>query len=103
MPHLTKQTKYSLGLKIDSILIEVIEGAITACYVDKTQKLPFITRTIIKLDTLKFFLKIAWETKALDNKKYIALSEPLDEIGRMLGGWRNQNLKQNSPTKAGEK
>lgn len=96
MPDLTKQTKYSLGLKIDNILVEVIEGAITACYVDKTEKLPHITETIIKLDTLKFFLKIAWETKALDNRKYIAVSEPLNDIGRMLGGWRNQNIKQTS-------
>lgn len=35
----------------------------------------------------KFFLQIAWEIKALDNKKYIMLSECLNEIGRMLGGW----------------
>lgn len=96
LPHLPKQAKYSLGLKIDGILIEIIGGAITACYVEKTEKLPYITKTIVKLDTLKFFLKIAWETKVLDNKKYVAISEPLDEIGRMLGGWRNQNLKQTS-------
>jgi len=36
---------------------------------------------------LKFFLRISWEIKAVDNKKYIALSERLDEIGKMLGGW----------------
>jgi len=44
-----------------------------------------------------------WETKSLDNKKYIALSLPLDEIGKMLGGWNGQLTKQNSPTKVGEK
>lgn len=27
------------------------------------------------------------ELKVLDNKKYEALSEPLNEIGKMLGGW----------------
>jgi len=37
---------------------------------------------------LKFFLQIAWEIKALENKKYIALSEKLNEVGKMLGGWR---------------
>lgn len=30
---------------------------------------------------------ILWETKSLDNKKYIALSVTLDEIGKNLGGW----------------
>ncbi len=43
-----------------------------------------------------------WETKSIDNKKYIALSVKIDEIGKMLGGWNGQLQKQNSPGK-GEK
>ncbi len=39
---------------------------------------------------LKFFLQLGWEIKVLDNSKYVALSEPLDEVGRMLGGWLRQ-------------
>lgn len=46
---------------------------------------------------------ILWESKSLDNKKYIALSVKIDEIGRMLGGWNGQLTKQNSPAIAGEK
>lgn len=46
---------------------------------------------------------ILWEVKSLDDKKYIALSVKLDEIGRNLGGWSGQLIKQNSPAKAGEK
>lgn len=42
---------------------------------------------------------IIWEIKALDNKKYTALSIPLDEIGKMLNGWNGQLIKQNSPKK----
>ena len=44
-----------------------------------------------------------WEIKGIDTKKYIFLSEPLVEAGKMLGGWNGQLLKQNSPTKVGEK
>ena len=29
-----------------------------------------------------------WDMKALDNKRYLALSEQLNDIGKMLGGWR---------------
>ena len=46
---------------------------------------------------------ILWETKSLDNKKYIALSEKVSEIEKMLGGWNGQLTKQNSPAKAEEK
>ncbi|MBI3442319.1 MAG: four helix bundle protein [Candidatus Sungbacteria bacterium] len=41
-----------------------------------------------KLDLLKFFLQLAWKLKLIDAKRYAELSQPLDEIGRMLGGWR---------------
>ena len=57
---------------------------------------------IRKTDTLKILLMVLWETKSLDDKKYIALSVKIDEIGRMLGGWSGQLTKQNSPVK-GEK
>jgi hypothetical protein len=52
--------------------------------------LPYIRRAIQKTDTLKILLMILWETKSLDNKKYIALSVKIDEIGKMLGGWNGQ-------------
>ena len=52
------------------------------------EKLPTISAAIKKLDGLKFLLRIAWEIKVLDSVKYAALSEPLFEIGKMLGGWK---------------
>ena len=52
-----------------------------------------------EFDMLKFFMQIAWEIGALNDKKYIALSSHLTEIGKMLGGWNGQLAKQNSPNK----
>ncbi len=72
----------------------------------KQEKLSHVRRAIIKLDTAKIFLQVAWEANALEQKKYIALIEALREPGRMLGGWHNQLLRQNSPglfDKPGEK
>jgi hypothetical protein len=42
--------------------------------------------SIRKIDTLKILLMILWETKSIDNKKYIVLSISLEEVGRMIGG-----------------
>lgn len=80
-----------------------MEPIITASFLSPTEKLPWVRLAIRKLDTLKIFLMILWETKSIDEKKYILLSEKLNEIGKMLGGWHNQILKQNSLTKAREK
>jgi len=58
-----------------------------AGYSDKNKKLILIEKDSIKLDLLKLFLKIFWEIKAINDKKYIAISKHLNEAGKMLGGW----------------
>jgi hypothetical protein len=96
-----KTHKYSLGQKIDNLFVEAMEAVTTAGFLQPQEKLPWIRLAIRKTDTLKIFLMILWETKSIDDKKYILLSEKLNEIGKMLGGWHNQiqNLKQNSARK----
>lgn len=96
LPNFPKTSRYTLGEKIDSLFLEVTELAFLASYFYKVQKIPYVQKAIEKLDLLKFFLQIAWELKALDNKKFILLSEKLNEIGKMLGGWLRQLAKENS-------
>ena len=86
-----------MGNRIDKIFIELIETTATASFLTKEEKLPYVRIAVRKLDLLKILLLVSWETKSLDNKKYIALSLPLDEVGKMLGGWMGQLTKQNSP------
>ena len=85
--HFPKKSKYTLGRKIDEMFIESFELIFVAGYLSKDKKLPFIQKAIGKIDLLKLFLRIAWEVKDLDTKKYVSLSQPLDEISRMLNGW----------------
>ena len=98
-----KPHRYSLGNRIDTLFVEIIESISIASFLPKEEKRSHISVGIRKLDTLKILLMVLWETKSLDNKKYITLSLQMDEIGKMLGGWNGQILKQNSPAKAGEK
>ena len=86
-----------LGARIDTLFIEAIEGIASAAFLGPKEKIAYVRYAIRKVDTLKVLLLILWETKSLDNKKYIALSLKLDEVGRMLGGWNGQLTKQNSP------
>ncbi len=90
LPHIPKDARYTLGTKIDSSLIETIEATLIASFLAKEKKSPYVQRAATKLDLAKFFLQVAWEIKALDNKKYAIISEQLAEVGRMLGGWLRQ-------------
>lgn len=75
-----------------------MEAISVASFLQKEEKLPWIKVAVRKIDTAKLLLMVFWETKSLDDKKYILLSTQLDEIGKMLGGWNGQVSKQNSPT-----
>lgn len=92
--HFPKQSWYTLGGKIDALFLECIELTFTASYQPKDRKLLYLDKVTAKFDLLKFILRVSWETKALDTKKYIALSEPLAEIGKMIGGWTNRIKKE---------
>jgi hypothetical protein len=91
---LPKTHRHSLGVRIDDLFVEIIEAITTASFLDYTKKLPYVTFAIKKTDLLKILLMILWETKSLDDKKYIALSLKIDEVGRILGGWNGQIVKQ---------
>ena len=53
-----KLHRFSLGFKIDKIFTEILEGIITAAFLDAKEKQPYVRFAIRKLDTLKIFLMI---------------------------------------------
>ena len=98
LPHIPKDFRYSLGTKIDRSFIETAELLFVASYLGQQEKIPYLRKANIRLDVAKFFLQILWDIGGLDMKKYILISEKLDEVGRELGGWIN-GLKSKSPAK----
>lgn len=83
-----KRSRYTLGDKIDARFIQVLELLQVASYQNAIEKLPTLERALSSIDTLKFLLRIAWELRVFDDKKYATLSKDLDEVGRQVGGWR---------------
>lgn len=94
---LPKLHRHSLGQKIDTIFVEIIEAISIATFLSKEEKHPWVRLAIRKTDTMKILLMVLWEAKSIDDKKYLAVSVKIEEIGRMLGGWSGQLSKQNSP------
>lgn len=82
-----KQDKYTLWAKSECLLIEILEGILSASYRQKFEKTPILERTSLKLNVLRVLVRLMKDIKAIDNKKYSLLEECIDEIGRMLGGW----------------
>jgi len=101
LPHLPKLVKYSIAEKINVLFSDTIELILTAGFTAKEYKPALIQKSSVKLDTLKYFLQLAWELKALNNKQFAAISTPLVEAGKMLGGWLKQQVKETPPAGGG--
>lgn len=85
-----KLFKHSLGEKITALFIQLLELILIAGYSGKDKKPEIINKASMMLDLLKYFLQLAFDLKAIDNKQIAALTAPLAEVGKMLGGWKRQ-------------
>ena len=98
-----KVYRYNLGGKIEGHFLSLLENIFITVYLSGEKKQAQLSLAILKLDNLKFFLQLAWENKCLPNNKYAELSEQLNEIGRMLGGWKKGLETKTPPPWAKEK
>jgi hypothetical protein len=85
--NLPRPTRNTLGAKIDNLFTDCLELCSLASFTPREDKLKLIQKLSARLDILKFFLKLLWELKKIEDKKYISLSSPLAEAGKMIGGW----------------
>lgn len=83
-----KADRYSLGETTKLKTLELIEAITKAGYSKKEWKASFIDQAITSLEIVKIFIRLAYDTKTIDQKRYIDLQEKIQEIGRMLGGWK---------------
>lgn len=92
--HIPKTLRYSLGIRIDALFAELIELTSEAQFELKEKRVEIIGKAVTKNDTLKFMLYALSELKGIEEPKFISLSLKLEEVGRMLYGWKNQTLTQ---------
>ena len=82
-----KADRHTIYERSEYLILDVVECFSEAEYAQKAAKADCLERASVKLNTLRFLVRLMKETKALDLKKYALLQEMIDEIGRMLGGW----------------
>lgn len=61
------------------------------------KKLGLLERISLKIDSVKFLFQLSWESRLINNNRYIILSEHLDKLGRQTGGWLKKSRQENSP------
>lgn len=87
-PHIAKGARFTIGARIESKFLDLLELSYAAYFTDKEKKSAKIAECIFVLDTVKFLIATAWEGKLIANKQCEDVAKKLDEIGKMLGGWK---------------
>lgn len=83
-----KSARYTLWQRSENLILDVLEGIISASLLPRSEKLPELHRVSTKLNMLRVFLRLTKDTKVLDLGKCVRLQQIVDDIGRMLGGWQ---------------
>ena len=83
-----KVERYGIGNRIEQTFLDVLEYTLCLSYLPLEHKIPMLNKAIIKLDVVKFFAQLAWESKIIPTATYSDLIVKLEEIGRQLGGWK---------------
>ena len=82
--------RYGLGQRIEARLYDVWEGLIRAKYAAKGSKADELSTVNLDLEVLRMFCRLADELAILPHKSHEYAIRELNEIGRMVGGWRKQ-------------
>ncbi len=82
-----KFERYTLGEKIENIILETIEMMVIGNGTNKYEKEKYLLRANAKIETLKILYRIMLNCKIIDFKKYLEVEGHLQEIGKMMQGW----------------
>lgn len=80
-----KDQRFLLADRIEQILLEILEMLIEAVYSNRRREI--LIKVNLKLDVLRFMMRIAKDMKYINIKAYDFFSQSTLEIGRMVGGW----------------
>jgi hypothetical protein len=101
--NMVREERFGIGARIDTLLLDLLEALRRASYIDTANKPTILGTAVGILDSLRFFLQLAWEAKLIGNKSYEELAIAVEEIGRMTGGWRKGLLSKTPPASGGER
>lgn len=96
--HFPNHEKYGLALKIRNVAYEMYELIVESQ--KRYHKKTTLTNLDIKHEQLRMLIRLAFEleyfnfkgkgsesSEATGRKRYLAISDKVDEIGRIIGGW----------------
>lgn len=83
---LPRTEKFSIGNEIKISMYDMLKNILLASKIDKNKRLQFYNLVDSNIYYQRICIRIMYNNKWIDEKKYKHSNELLSEIGRMLGG-----------------
>ena len=86
-PRIPKSERYTLWQKCEMTTLSLLEILIETGHRKGDDRIQSLISISDKLDLLKVLIRLAKDTRTIDNPQYLAVQTMTQEIGRMIGGW----------------
>jgi hypothetical protein len=84
-----REHRFVLGERLENRLYDLLETLLQAKYTRTRQAL--LDRANLQLETLRFQVRLAKDLQCLPTKSYGFAAKAINEIGRLVGGWRKSS------------
>lgn len=77
--------KFTIGDRLENQALDILELLLEAKY--SWQKRDLLQQANLKLEQLRFLIRLSKDLKMLSLKSYGHASKLINEVGRQIGGW----------------
>ncbi|MCC6539965.1 MAG: diversity-generating retroelement protein Avd [Bryobacterales bacterium] len=81
-----RSQKFLLGDRIQGAAADVLERLVEATYT--RDRVALLNAANLGIEKLRFQFRLAMDLRHLDPARYEHAARALDEVGRMIGGWK---------------
>jgi hypothetical protein len=81
-----RSQRFLLGDRLQATGLDVLEALVEATYTRRRAEL--LQRANLGVEKLRFLCRLALDLGHLDARRYEHAARSLDEVGRLIGGWR---------------
>lgn len=82
-----REQRFILGERMENCLLHIHELYIEAYYGQKHVKIENIQKVNVKLEQFRYLVRLSYDMKYINKKRYGYISQQLLEIGNKTGGW----------------
>ena len=84
----SKSEKYSLGQSLEESVLQTLQEIIEAGLQKREWKIASIEKSLRLVEKTKILLRLAKDLEQIREREAIEMQETVQQIGRMLGGWK---------------